>query len=302
MKSVQQAGANKRVTACAAAWAAALVRPAAYAVLLCGAASVGAEPVIQPAMAPVDISKLLQNPYAASAPVESQGFGRRLELSLPFKSNFGVGQAAPGEADWQAAAAQVLVAPSADGKPARPQTEPGSSGPGAARTRPDASAAGQPTRDAMHAGDQLLINDALRELRDSSELRDFKDFWRDARAELSQFRGGLLFEEPSEEEMERRRSSRQRSELSSSGGFGQGGGGADPGARPRSDAEIRRDSILVSVMLKQLVDELTPWVIGLVLTLALGRGAWGYWRVQKQVQRRSKSSARPADRRSASQL
>lgn len=301
MKSVQQAGANRRFTAWAAAMAEAVLRPVGCALLLCGAATVSAEPVIQSPMAPVDISKLLQNPYAASAPVESQGFGRRVEMSQPFKPSFGVGQAAPGEADWQAAAAQVLAAPAADGKPARPQTEP-ANGQGAARTRPDASAAGRPTRDAAQLGDQLLINDALRELRDSSELRDFKEFWRDARAELSQFRGGLLFEEPSEEEMERRRSSRQRSELSnSSGGFGHGGG-ADPGARPRSEAEIRRDSILVSVMLKQLVDELTPWVIGLVLSLALGRGAWGYWRMQKQAQRRGKSSVQPAGRRSASQL
>jgi len=232
----------------------------------------------------VDINKLLQNPYSAQAETWSPGFGRRLDIVLPHKAG-GSEFSTRGDTDLQAAVAQVLAGSSGDGRAVRPsaQAEPSQD----ARAGAEGSA---PARPALPAEDQRLLNDAMRELRDSAEMRDFKEFWRDTSAELKQFRGGLFFDAPSEEELEQRRSSRQRSELA--GGNGPNGGSADSGGRPRSEAEIQRDTVLASVMLKKLIEELTPWAIGAVLTYLLIRGAWAYWRLQKTEQRRRKNSGR----------
>lgn len=295
---------------------AALPRPWVGLLLACACGLLKAEPVVNPALAPVDLSKLLQTPSASMGPAgaatltENRLLGPRGEPVLGSGSS-GVSLLTK-DANWQAAAGEVLGAAAADTRarpgavpagradPARPgadRGDPGRAGsldqsePQAARARPERWQGDQPN----------LFSEALKSMHDGEELRDIKNLWHEASGELKQFRGGLLFDAPSEEELAQRRSARQRAEGYENGSLGGGGGSSsDPGERPRTAAEQQRDSILASVMLKKMIDEILPWLIGLGVSLGLARVGLSIWRLQARQKAEARSRKSSQRRRSSS--
>lgn len=255
------------------------VRPWVGLLLACVCGLAGAEPVVNPALAPADMSKLLQAPQVGVGP--GAGVGENARTWLP-KTEFGLHGAAQG-GDWNAGAQAAVEGAAESGTEPKPRAQ----APAESRgkdPRADAPAAGAkpgPAHSRPLPVDDGLFGEALRELHDSSEFRDLKELWRDANAEVNRFKGGFLFDTPSEEELAQRRSARERVD-GPGGATGYGGGAANSSYRPRSAAELERDDILISVMIKRMIDEITPWAIGLVLSLLILRLGLGYWRAQSR--------------------
>ncbi|MCZ8076698.1 MAG: hypothetical protein O9341_21480 [Paucibacter sp.] len=264
-------------------------RPLVGLLLACALCGAAAEPVVNPALAPVDMSKLLQVPSVGQGQAGAS-VGESARTWLP-KTEFGLSGAAHG-AEWSKAspaAADGLGESPNEAKP-RPSAPPDAR---AKEQRPEAPAGAKPGPGVNRplAIDDGMFGDALRELHDTSEFKDLKELWRDANAEVNKFRGGFLFETPTEEELAQRRSARERVD-GPGGAGGYGGGAANSNYRPRTAAELERDDILLSVMIKRMFDEILPWAIGLVVGLLFLRLGYGYWRAQARQLSRTQAAGR----------
>jgi len=162
------------------------------------------------------------------------------------------------------------------------------------RTAPAGRERAAQTQDLRSGRPGLEPDGALRELGEMGEvggllegaelIREFKSFWSESTVELNQFRKESVFEPPA------------RPEAGQSGGrSGEGRPGAEPWeARPRSAEEIRRDAIQGSLLLRQLIEEIAPWLIGALLLYGSVRGFMAYSRLQGQRRlRRVVAAARP---------
>ncbi|MEJ6006550.1 hypothetical protein WG899_13405 [Paucibacter sp. AS339] len=161
-----------------------------------------------------------------------------------------------------------------------------------------------------HAAEPDLFRSAVKELEIAS---DIKNVLQGARAEIRQIAGGLVSDQAEQAaELAQLRRRIEEGQTNPYGGYRD---------RPRTEAERRLDEIRVSVMLSQLIDELTPWAIGVgvcfvlfhatrwmmrsqstrqLKTQALRAQARDSMRGEARTRRRSSSSSRSSSRSSAS--
>ncbi len=266
-------------------------RPLVGLLLACTLGVSSADPVVNPALAPLDMSKLLQAPQTGLVPGTGlgMGVGENARTWLP-KTEFGL-SAAGGGAEWNPSGNAADDARAEEQNASKPRPSSAAEARGSARPDAQGGARAAPAVNRPMAVDDGLFGEALRELHDTHEFKDLKELWRDANAGVNKFRDGFLFETPSEEELAQRRSARERVD-GPGGATGYGGGAANSSYRPRSAAELERDDILISVMIKRMIEEITPWAIGLVLSLLILRAGLGYWRAQARQLNRSQMGGR----------
>lgn len=263
----------------------------------CGLAA--AEPVINSALVPLDVNKLLVAPQAGlevGAPETLSDIslsGQRAETA-PTNSS----QAASGP-DRPAAGREMLGAVAADkktsNKPANGARANAERSVLSDRPGRQADSDSQGVTERSQPNELGLLGEVLKELQDSSKIRDLKNFEHEANAELNKFLGSFFFEIASSQESDHRRSGWQRSELKSSGSLGQGGSGLGNDSRFRQSGtgDQQLDSIASSAMLRKLMEEVIPWVVGAVLTFLVLRVGLNYWQVdgRRGASKRERASA-----------
>ncbi|MCV2349414.1 hypothetical protein [Paucibacter sp. Y2R2-4] len=140
-----------------------------------------------------------------------------------------------------------------------------------------------------------LMRSAVKEL---EIVADVKNVLQGVRAELHQVTGGHLASIQDDHSAELASLSRRIEE-----GQNKRYGDSSANDRPRSDAEIRADSMRASLLVSQLIDEITPWAIGAGVLLALFHATRAMLRLQagRQLKAvRAAGESRRASSRSSS--
>jgi len=137
-----------------------------------------------------------------------------------------------------------------------------------------------------------LLRSAVKEL---EVVSDVKNVLQGVRTELHQITGGHLASIEDERAAERASLTRRIEERQS-----QRYGDGSAHDRPRSEAEILADSQRASFLVRQLIDEITPWAIGAAVLFALFHGTRAMLRVQSARQLKLQTArAQPRSRRSS---
>lgn len=141
-----------------------------------------------------------------------------------------------------------------------------------------------------HAAEPDLFRSAVKELEIAS---DIKNVLQGTRAEIRQIAGGLVGDQA--EQAAELAELRRRVEEGHTKRY------ADGSAydRPRSEAEIRADSMRASLLVSQLIDEVTPWAIGVGVLLALFHASRAMLRLQAGRQLKAVRAAGEVQRSSS---